>query len=195
MLKTDPQIGHEVEPPALFLDQAVGGWGPAGDGIRRTSADVRLVRRSGEISTWKNRPYSSSRSSWSSSHSLPLPSSPDSIRVNLLPLAPIGSNEPTAPKGIIRSASRTDTLKYGKTNPLEFRRVPSHYELASKNFKSMPNDDRGPKLPDKPLSCPECESKIEWDGSQHLCPKCSWMERQPKPPSEPKNSPPDSKED
>jgi tRNA(Ile2) C34 agmatinyltransferase TiaS len=37
--------------------------------------------------------------------------------------------------------------------------------------------------PEKPLLCPDCESKLEWDGVQYHCPKCAWSEHKAKPPS------------
>jgi len=37
--------------------------------------------------------------------------------------------------------------------------------------------------PEKPLLCPDCETKLVWDGAQYRCPKCSWSEHQAKPPS------------
>lgn len=37
-----------------------------------------------------------------------------------------------------------------------------------------------------PLECPECGGKILWDGAQHFCIACPWLEHVARPPSEPK---------
>jgi len=36
---------------------------------------------------------------------------------------------------------------------------------------------------EKPLSCPECEGKVGWNGLEYCCLSCSWTEHKAKPPS------------
>lgn len=36
---------------------------------------------------------------------------------------------------------------------------------------------------DKPLICPECASKVAWNGVQFVCLACDWSEHKEKPPS------------
>ena len=37
--------------------------------------------------------------------------------------------------------------------------------------------------PEKPLLCPDCETRLVWDGGQYCCTACPWTEHRAKPPS------------
>jgi len=36
---------------------------------------------------------------------------------------------------------------------------------------------------EKPLECPRCASKVAWNGTEFVCPACTWTEFKEKPPS------------
>lgn len=38
-------------------------------------------------------------------------------------------------------------------------------------------------MTDKPLVCPECGTKVAWNGLEHCCLACPWTEFKAKPPS------------
>ena len=55
------------------------------------------------------------------------------------------------------------------------------YEYATNDGRSV--GESGMAKKDTRLICPECAEKVAWNGTQFVCPACSWTEYKEKPPS------------